>query len=338
MSKKKQLLKTNSEKHLKITATTIVKDLVERMPEHREMIEVINKNLPEIKRATSLFGKTQSQFMDNMMTVSHYTPLRNLRQILAQIKSTQQAVDENEIKIRKKEVELKIKNQELKSEQNQLKKELIQIEIEEIEQGIENSKLYLSGSIRTLANYTEQYNAIKKAHNIDEWTEEDFEAEEEEYHIKKAFEQGYCAALSHGGMIDEGNMIYFTQIGINGMSAQVEMSRYLAWEESVYKDNKEPTHESFQQFLDAMAAKYKGCSGKFANKKGMHIFSATASIREGDKSLFEKKKRAKHIETMKKLYAMTTSDNESESLNAQNKLDKMLKKYNMKVEDLEKLL
>jgi hypothetical protein len=75
----------------------VVKDfsqLIEYAPEHKEMIENITRNHPEITRATSLFGKTQSQFMDNTMTVSHMTPLRNARQILAEMERTRNALKE----------------------------------------------------------------------------------------------------------------------------------------------------------------------------------------------------------------------------------------------------
>jgi hypothetical protein len=257
----KTITKTSSEHLLKVAQTDTAKDLVERMPDHAGMIDIINKNLPEIKRAVSVAGgKTQTQFMDNMLTVSHYTPIRNLRQILAQITSMREAVEDNNFKIRKKEIEIKMKQRDFEKEEDALKKEMLGVEIDELLNQQENTKLYLSGAIRTLANYTEQYNAIAKAHNIGEWNEDDLEAEEEEYHIKKAFEQAYCAAISHGFVIDEGNLIYLTQIGINGMMAQIEMENYLNWERGMVdryakfiageaKDGRLPTHEDFHGFL-----------------------------------------------------------------------------------------
>jgi len=100
-------------------------------------------------------------------------------------------------------------------------------------------------------------------------SEETFEAEEERYHIMKAFEQGMNAARSHGGFIDEGNQIYFTQIGINGTVAQVEMANYLNWESTMMHNKHEPTHEDQMAFLNRMAEKFKGCSRDYAARKGM---------------------------------------------------------------------
>ena len=55
----------------------------------------ISENISEINRATTPFGRSQSGYMNYMMTVSAYTPVRNARQILAEIESRRQALKEN---------------------------------------------------------------------------------------------------------------------------------------------------------------------------------------------------------------------------------------------------
>lgn len=269
--------------------TATVNQLLTRMPEHGHMLEVIKNSLPEVQRASSLFMKTQSQFMDNMLTVSHPTPLRNARQILAEMNKTREAIKELHFKTRKDEVQLKIKNKELSSEFDSLKQEMLEIEILELMSKIDSSNGYLSGAIRKLTNYTEQYNAIIKNHNLQDFNEKDFENEEEKYHIMKAFEQGMNAARTRGGIIDEGNMIYLTQIGINGASAQREILEYLNAENALLKDNKEPTHKMFLMFLERMANKYKGCSKKYAEHKGLlGTLTEEATLKCGDLSLIPK--------------------------------------------------
>jgi hypothetical protein len=303
----------------------ITKDIVESMPEHKAMIDSINQNMPEIIRSTSLFGKTQSQFMDNMLTVSHYTPLRNLRQILAQVTQTRAAIDENNFKLKKKQIEIKMKQRELEEEKDVLKKEMLQTEIEELVSQLESAKIYISGSIRTLSNYTEQYNNIVKSKGIETWNEKDFEAEEEKYHIMKAFEQAYCAAVAGRGGFDEGNMIYVTQLGINGMAAQKDLIEYLALEDSLLKDNKEPTHKMFSMFLERMAEKHKGASAASAERKGMTTYTEKAAIEKGDVS-------NKQVDKAKKLKALSKSANENEAKVAKRKLKKHVEKHNIKEE------
>lgn len=237
-------------------------------PVYTPMLEIIQSGYPEISRATGLFHKHQSQFMDNMLTVSHITPIRNLRQILAEMNRTRQALGEAHFNIRKKQVRIKEKKEKLLNTSG-YERELLEIEIEEIEWQISNINESAGGAIRKLANYTLQYQNIQKEFGLENFDEFDFEEEEEKYHITKAFEQGLNAARSHGGIIDEGNQIYFEQIGVNGTVAQNEVSKYLFAETRMLQEGNEPTHEMQLNFLLSMAEKFKGCSKQYAKWKGM---------------------------------------------------------------------
>jgi hypothetical protein len=233
------------------------------------MLEIINRSLPEIDRATMLFNKTQSQMMDNMMTLSHPTPIRNLRQILAEIKKIRLALGEAYYAIRKKELEIKEKSIELKSIGHGSKYDLLQIEIEETQWQISCIQENVSAAIRKMANYSLQYSSIQEKFGLENFSEQDFEEEEERYHIMKAFEQGLNAARAHGGLIDEGNHIYLEQLGINGTVAQYAVTDYLSLEQELIKDMKEPTYQMQLNFLNAMAEKFKGCTRRYAEWKGL---------------------------------------------------------------------
>lgn len=232
------------------------------------MVEKIEANFPALKRDMESFYKTQSQFMDNMLTVSAPTELRNLRQILAEINRSKQALQEAHFGTRKKEIEIRRKQEALLSASG-LDEELLSVEIEELESQIATTEEYMKGAIRKIAAYMTQYESILKRIGKDEITEADFEEDEERYHIMKAFEQGLGAARSRGGIIDEGNHIYFHQIGINGMVAQHEVERYLNEEIKIIEAGQEPAHEMQMKFLDYCARKFKGCARKYAERKGM---------------------------------------------------------------------
>jgi len=268
-----------------------VNEIVSYLPEHKEMINTINKNLPEIHRACSLFCKTQSQFMDNLLTVSHPTPLRNARQILAEITRAKEALQEAHYNNKKKQIEIKILQRDYEKEIDELKKEMLQVEAEEKQSQLETTKGYMSGAIRKITNHIEQYNAILEAHGKKEFNEADFEAEEERYHIMKAFDQGLTAARARQGVIDEGNHIYLNQIGVNGSLAQIEILRFLTKENELMSKGETPSYEMVLEFLNSMAEKFKGCSSKLCSHKGMNTITEKALLKEGDKRLFEDNNR-----------------------------------------------
>jgi hypothetical protein len=246
--------------------------------QHKSMLTEVQKNLPQVEKLSSNFGKTQSQFMDNMLTTSHPTPIRNVRQMLAEINKSLDALKEAYYKNEKEKVYIKKLQRDLKSEKDELEKELIEIKIEEKLTKLETGKKYIAGAIRKIHNYQTQYNSILKTLGVKSFDEIDFEKEEEEYHIKKAFEQGLNAARSNGGRIDEGNQIYLTQLGINGTLAQKNVVGYLMWEENELKEGREITAEDQWRFLDDMYHKFKGSAKKYAAKKGMSLTTETALL------------------------------------------------------------
>jgi len=247
------------------------KDTIELSNKYETMLEMIQNNYPIIEKATKNFNKTQSQFMDSMLTVNHPTPLRNARQILAEITKSKMALDEAYFNIQKKKLEIRRKKNKLETESipDVFDKELLFIEIDEIASQIRTTTGYIEGAIRKVSAYIKQYHNILKSFGKEEFTEEDFEKDEERYHIMKMFEQALCAARSHGGVIDEGNQIYAHQIGINGTMAQVEITSYLVEERKFIAAGKELTHEMTIHWLKNMADKYKGSAIYYARKKGM---------------------------------------------------------------------
>ena len=245
---------------------------------HKTMLKEFTKDLPMIQKATSIYGKTQSQFMDNMLTVSHPTPIRNARQILSEINRSWSAFREAYLKNKEKLVELKIFERDLEKEKDSLQKELIKVKIMQKQNELTDSEFYIKGAIRKITNYRNQYKNILKSLKVKSISEIDFETEEEKYHIMKAFDQGLCAARSRGGLIDEGNLIYLSQVGVNGTVAQKEMLKYLNDERKLVESGKEPTKEMDLDFLNKMYEKFKGCSKKYCEIKGMELMDETSVL------------------------------------------------------------
>ena len=239
--------------------------------QHSIMLSEIQTNLPQIENLSLNFGKSQSQFMDNMLTTSHPTPIRNIRQILAEINKSLEALKEAYYKNKRKQIEIKKLNRNLNTEKDNLEIELIELEIEEKEMQLETGKKYVFGAIRKINNYKNQYKSILKTLKVNSIDELDFEKEEEEHHIKKAFEQGLNAARANGGRIDEGNQIYLTQLGINGTVGQKCVQGYLMVEEELLRQGDEITAKTQWKFLEEMYQKFKGSAIKYCNKKGMSL-------------------------------------------------------------------
>ena len=242
--------------------------------EYKVMLDNINKTLPAIKQSSSNFYKSHSQFMGVMLDVTAITPIRSVKHTLAELDKTRKALEGAQLTMMKKEVELRQKEKELKDGKynDQFERENLEIEILEIKVNMSNIQNSITGAIRKMNFFTNQYKSILKKLGKEDITEEEYEKEESNYHVMTCMKQGLNAARSRGGVIDEGNLIYLFDMGINSAQAQAEIYAYLKMENDMMAEGKAPTHEMTMQWLEACAAKFSKDAEAFAERRGFKLY------------------------------------------------------------------
>ena len=242
--------------------------------EYKVMLDNIHNTLPAIKQSSSNFYKSHSQFMGVMLDVTAITPIRSVKHTLAEIDKTRMALEEAHLKMRKKDIELREKEHKLKTdlEMTSFEKELLETEILEIQVNMNNIQNSISGAIRKMNFFTNQYKSILKKLGKDDITEEEYEKEEANYHVMTCMKQALNAARARGGVIDEGNLIYLFDMGINSAQAQAEIYAYLKMENDMMNSGKAPTHEMTMQWLEACAAKFSKDAEAFAERRGFKLY------------------------------------------------------------------
>ena len=242
--------------------------------EYKQMLTNINASLPAIKQSSSNFYKSHSQFMGVMLDVTAITPIRSVKHTLAELDKTRMALEEAQLKMMKKDIELRQKEKKLADGdfKDELERELLETEILEVKVNMNNIQNSVSGAIRKMNFFTNQYKSILKKLGKDDITEEEYEKEESRYHVMTCLKQALNAARARGGVIDEGNLIYLFDMGINSAQAQAEIYAYLDMENKLMKEGKAPTHEMTMQWLEACADKFSGESVKFAERRGFKLY------------------------------------------------------------------
>ena len=242
--------------------------------EYKQMLANIRNTLPAIKQTSSNFYKSHSQFMGVMLDVTAITPIRSVKHTLAEIDKTRMALEEAHLKMMKKDIELRQKEKELNKEEykDELERELLETEILEIKVNMSNIQNSITGAIRKMSFFTNQYKSILKKIGKEDITEEEYEKEESRYHVMTCMKQALSAARARGGVIDEGNLIYLFDMGINSAQAQAEIYAYLKLENKMMDEGKAPTHEMTMQWLEACADKFQNDSVKFAERRGFKLY------------------------------------------------------------------
>ena len=242
--------------------------------EYKAMLDNIHTTLPAIKQSSSNFYKSHSQFMGVMLDVTAITPIRSVKHTLAEIDKTRMALEEAHLKMKKKDIELREKQHKLKTDldMTEFEKELLETEILEIQVNMNNIQNSITGAIRKMNFFTNQYKSILKKLGKEDITEEEYEKEEANYHVMTCMKQALNAARSRGGVIDEGNLIYLFDMGINSAQAQAEVYAYLKMENDMMDKGQAPTHEMTMQWLEACAAKFSQDANKFAERRGFKLY------------------------------------------------------------------
>ena len=262
------------------TTALVVQDIAIQLPmakpEYKSMLSNIAEKAPAIAQASSNFYKSHSQMMSVTLDVTAITPVRSVKHTLAEIEKTKSALQEGYFRMKKNDVKLKKLQRKWENETDNLEREMLEVKIDEVQAQAASSRGYVEGAVRKLNFFTNQYDNLMKKIGKDELTEADYELEEVKYHIMTCMKQALNAARSRNGMIDEGNLIYVFDLGINAAQAQAEVFAYLQWENELIKDGKAPEHHHTVAWLEACAEKWAHCPSAFAESRGFAILDETS--------------------------------------------------------------
>jgi len=234
------------------------------------------ERMPEINRATNVFGKQNSQATSKLMSLNmiSQSPYRRLKQCLAQIERKRQALKENIFKLRKEKIAMDRLIYERDDLVNKLNDDSEQwtaeqktyfrfdlenkiIEIEEKVSNISDSNIYIEGALKEIGMYQDSYDEIKTSYNIpDNWDENDFEKSEVEEHVKTAFLH-LVRDVEMTGRPNVGTEEYLFQWGINPTTAYRLVLQYLDGVNKVVDGGNLPSIQMLYDFLDRMYNMFK---------------------------------------------------------------------------------
>lgn len=270
--------KMNITKYNSQTAISFFKE----KPKYETIVTHIQESLPTIIKKSEIFYKDHSQFMNSTLdgAGSAITPIRSLYHISAEIEKTKSALEDHYISEKRNNLKIKRIMDELEESvtSDPYRKEELQIDLEELFIKKETIQNYVGGALRKLSFLIEQYNGILRHIDKEFITEEDYEIDEHRYHIMTAFKQALTAARGRGGVVDEGNMIYFFDLGINGTVAQKEILEYLQIESNMLIKGMEPTFETEIAWLNHCADKFLDCPRKKAEFKGLKLMDKNSLL------------------------------------------------------------
>ena len=232
----------------------------------------LTKSLPEFKHSKKMFGRTNSQYTSQLMSMTMLGdgPYHFMKQCSAQIDSKTSALQGVYFKMKK--AAYKIKKWEEKGTEYSL------LLAEEARVGLMEANDGISHAIREIKMYQEAYEEIRKHHGIDEnWDEADFNKLEEENHIRMAFRLA-IRRLIENGRIDRSTAEYMEQNGIHPMSGERVARQYHQEVTKLLDEGKAPSVKHFYDFLDSMVEMFKGSHKNTMDRIGIKKIIRETSV------------------------------------------------------------
>lgn len=246
--------------------TTISFNLPATSNVNKAAVAKVVEKIPELDAKTKAFDRGNSQSTLQMMTLTMMngqSPMRMLRQILAEVEKRKMALAEAQLSHAKLLAE--IETMQAKEQTPVVEAEL---RLKSISLDMLESKV--NGAFKDIASLCDAYDGIKEKHGIVDWDETTFEAEEKRHHVRRGFELLYRNLIEYGRAKDA-IIEYLQQYGVHVQVALAEVSGYIKFTESQIASGVRMSAADMEDFFDQMADKY----AKLADEASDRMFGKT---------------------------------------------------------------
>ena len=249
-----------------------------------QAVALVNEFLPELDEKTKFFDRNNSQSTLSMMSLTMlngHSPLRMLRQVLAETEKRKMALAEAQVSHARalKQIDKLQEKVFLEPDNN-----IAQAKLRAAFVSIESMESKINGSFKDIATLITAYNNLKENYGIEDWTEEEFEESEKKHHVRRSFELMY-RNLMDGGRASTATIEYMQQYGVHPQVGFVEVQGYISVVNELISKEQIPHSNHLEEFLDAMADKYY----KESDKTTQRIFGKENITNPEIMSLMDKK-------------------------------------------------
>ena len=194
-----------------------------------ENTKKVDQALANVNELQTIWNHSHTQWMWKHLNLSWHAPLKNMRQIAAEISRKKAALNEakwrqvdNEVKIRKITDELE-KGQADGTIEYWREIEL-KLKLAKLKEGIAEGIVIIEGAMKDVLVLNELYEQLKN--KVSGFSEADVEKEETKSHLKRALVQS-IRDVRMAGYITKAEQEYIEQIGINPMKLQGLLRAYV---------------------------------------------------------------------------------------------------------------
>jgi hypothetical protein len=243
------------------------------LAENTQKVDYALANTGELQ---TIWNHSHTQWMWKHLNLSWHEPMRNMRQIAAEMSRKKGALNEakwrqveTEIKIRKIEEELEKGNQT--GALDYWREVELKVKLAKLKEGIAEGVVIIEGAMKDVLVLNELYEQLKQ--KVSNFSEADVEKEETKSHLKRALVQS-IRDVRMSGCITKAEQEYIEQIGINPMKLQNILRAYVESESKADSWDVSGLYEFIDRLTDELVDTYR------VDEKRMELQGFTTSIFE----------------------------------------------------------
>lgn len=213
--------------------------------ENSQLVDSALRNVGELQ---NIWNHSHSQWMWKHINFGYHSPVKNMRQISAELNKKKSALSEAKWRHVKNEVKIKKIEEELETAENldYWREVELKVKLAELKEGLVEGMTYIEGAMKDVLALQEIYEDLKE--RFSDFNEHDVEKEESITHLKRSIVQ--CIRdVRQAGVISKGEQEYVEQIGVNPSKLQRIIQKYVESE----KEQEGWDNTELFEFVDGLA-------------------------------------------------------------------------------------
>ena len=214
--------------------------------------------LANVGELQNIWNHSHTQWTWRHLNLSYHAPLKNMRQIAAEVSKKKSAL--NEAKWRHVETEMKVRKIEEELQKgaeagmDYWREVELKVKLAKLKEGLAEGTTYIEGAMKDVLTLNALYEQLKE--KVSGFSEADIEKEETKSHLQRALVQ--CIRdVRMSGAISKGEQEYIEQIGVNPMKLQMLLKKYVESEAADDSWDVSGLYEFVNKLTDELTDVYK---------------------------------------------------------------------------------
>lgn len=216
----------------------------------KENSELVDKVLVRSSELENIWNRSHTQWTWKHLNLNYHAPMKNLRQISAELASKKSALNESKWKTLETEMKIRKLEEKLQTTKVEYWDEVeMKIELAKLREHLAEGMTYIEGAMKDVLMLNQLLDQLQD--KVKDFSEIEVEKEETKSHLRRSIVQCIRDVRQHGS-ISKGEQEYVENIGVNPSKLQNIIRDYVETESQEESWDVQPLFEFVEKLSDEL--------------------------------------------------------------------------------------